>query len=87
MVFIVPFFLGDLTDAKSEDNMGSRQFVREWEYYRSVLSEGKITEKTIWLDIRGNHGLCLSLFRCTFLHTGKHCDKKIVFCCVKYNII
>ncbi|XP_047002995.1 transmembrane protein 62-like [Schistocerca americana] len=46
---------GDLTDAKSEDNMGSRQYVKEWMVYKNVLDETKINEKTVWLDIRGNH--------------------------------
>ncbi|PNF33569.1 hypothetical protein B7P43_G16995 [Cryptotermes secundus] len=46
---------GDLTDAKSEDNMGSRQYVQEWELYKDVLQACRVTEKTVWLDIRGNH--------------------------------
>ncbi|XP_071454329.1 transmembrane protein 62-like [Hetaerina americana] len=46
---------GDLTDAKSENNMGSRQYVEEWIYYKKVLQECKATEKTLWLDVRGNH--------------------------------
>ncbi|PSN33115.1 hypothetical protein C0J52_15540 [Blattella germanica] len=52
---VVVLASGDLTDAKSEDNMGSRQYVREWELYKEVLQSCKVTEKTIWLDIRGNH--------------------------------
>ncbi|XP_067009565.1 transmembrane protein 62 isoform X2 [Anabrus simplex] len=46
---------GDLTDAKSEDNMGSRQYLEEWKYYKDILDECNIAEKTVWLDIRGNH--------------------------------
>ncbi|XP_046387556.1 transmembrane protein 62-like [Ischnura elegans] len=46
---------GDLTDAKSENNMGSRQYVDEWKYYRKILQECRATEKTVWLDVRGNH--------------------------------
>lgn len=47
---------GDLTDAKTRDNIGSKQMLEEWQYYRNVLRECKIEEKTLWLDIRGNHG-------------------------------
>lgn len=46
---------GDLTDAKSEDNMGSQQYVEEWEMYKNILQACRVTEKTVWLDIRGNH--------------------------------
>lgn len=53
-------FPGDLTDAKSEDNMGSRQYVQEWELYKDTLEACKVTEKTVWLDIRGNHGIITS---------------------------
>ncbi|KAF4518801.1 hypothetical protein B566_EDAN005424 [Ephemera danica] len=44
-----------MTDAKSADNMGSRQYVAEWEYYKDVLEECKVVEKTLWLDVKGNH--------------------------------
>ncbi|GLH01779.1 Uncharacterized protein GBIM_07843 [Gryllus bimaculatus] len=46
---------GDLTDAKTSDNMGSRQFIQEWELYRQVLDECNVMQSTVWLDIRGNH--------------------------------
>jgi hypothetical protein len=36
--------------------MGSRQYVQEWEYYKDVLDECKVEDKTLWLDVRGNHG-------------------------------
>lgn len=47
---------GDLTDAKTKDNIGSDQFEGEWKYYRDILIEAHVKEKTLWLDIRGNHG-------------------------------
>lgn len=56
-VFLVSKLPGDLTDAKSEDNMGSQQYVEEWEVYKNILQACRVTEKTVWLDIRGNHGM------------------------------
>ena len=47
---------GDLTDAKTSDNMGSAQQIKEWEIYRDILLESEVVNKTVWLDIRGNHG-------------------------------
>lgn len=46
---------GDLTDAKEKNNMGSRQYVQEWEYYHDTLRETGMQNVTTWLDIRGNH--------------------------------
>lgn len=46
---------GDLTDAKTRDNIGSKQVLQEWQTYRDVLRECNIKQKTLWLDIRGNH--------------------------------
>ncbi|KAG8240348.1 hypothetical protein J437_LFUL000823, partial [Ladona fulva] len=46
---------GDLTDAKSENNMGSRQYIEEWKYYQGILKDCKALKKTLWLDVRGNH--------------------------------
>lgn len=47
---------GDLTDAKAKDKMGSKQILEEWQYYKRVLDETEVTKKTLWLDVRGNHG-------------------------------
>ncbi|XP_014219134.1 transmembrane protein 62 [Copidosoma floridanum] len=46
---------GDLTDARTSDRIGSRQFLAEWEHYKKVLEDTRVTEKTTWLDVRGNH--------------------------------
>ena len=51
---------GDITDAKLEDREGSRQFEDEWKQYDRVLRETGVLDKTVWLDTRGNHGLCTS---------------------------
>lgn len=48
--------LGDLVDARTKDLLGSKQFEKEWEMYQQVLNETGVTNNTIWLDIRGNHG-------------------------------
>jgi len=37
--------------------MGSQQYVEEWEVYKNILQACRVTEKTVWLDIRGNHGM------------------------------
>lgn len=46
---------GDLTDAKTKDFIGSRQYEIEWQSYRSAIKLAQADEKTIWIDIRGNH--------------------------------
>lgn len=47
---------GDLTDAKTKDSIGSEQLEGEWKHYRDILDESNIKKRTLWLDIRGNHG-------------------------------
>jgi len=46
---------GDLTDGKTPDYSGSRQFREEWEEYHQAVTLATRENKTIWLDIRGNH--------------------------------
>ncbi|CAH0714521.1 unnamed protein product, partial [Brenthis ino] len=46
---------GDLTDAKTKDNLGSSQVKTEWIYYYNIIEESGVTKNTTWLDIRGNH--------------------------------
>nr|XP_039259686.1 transmembrane protein 62-like [Styela clava] len=46
---------GDLTDAKEENKIDSRQFEEEWKIYHSIITKNNVTEKCVWLDIRGNH--------------------------------
>lgn len=46
---------GDLTDAKDSDHLGSRQYRAEWQIYDDILREANVRNRTLWLDIRGNH--------------------------------
>lgn len=46
---------GDLTDAKAKNELGSQQYEEEWQHYWNTLHNTHVTEKTIWLDTRGNH--------------------------------
>uniref|UniRef100_A0A1B6D3N4 Uncharacterized protein n=2 Tax=Clastoptera arizonana TaxID=38151 RepID=A0A1B6D3N4_9HEMI len=46
---------GDLTDAKTRDSLGSKQYEDEWKIYKNTLDKCKVVEKTLWLDVRGNH--------------------------------
>lgn len=46
---------GDLTDAKSQDGIDSYQLAEEWTFYANTLNKHNVLNKTIYLDIRGNH--------------------------------
>lgn len=48
---------GDLTDGRDKNYLISKQFEADWQTYNNILATGKVKEKTIWLDIRGNHGM------------------------------
>lgn len=58
---------GDLTDAKTSDNIGSKQYRKEWEHYNNILQDTNVLKKTEWLDIRGNHGLYLTKLPIKFI--------------------
>lgn len=47
---------GDLTDGRGKEFYVSQQYDEEWKTYNEILSKANVTDKTIWLDIRGNHG-------------------------------
>lgn len=48
---------GDLTDAKTSDFFGSRQWLQEWQLYQEILRNcfSQVDKPSQWLDIRGNH--------------------------------
>lgn len=47
---------GDLTDARGKDFFISQQYEDEWKIYHEILTTSNVKNKTIWLDLRGNHG-------------------------------
>lgn len=57
---------GDLTDARGKDFFISQQYDGEWKIYHDILTEANVKEKTIWLDLRGNHGLYRNQRECYF---------------------
>ena len=49
------FDLGDLTHNRDQ-TFASQQYEEEWKIYRDLLRRTNVTEATLWLDTRGNHG-------------------------------
>lgn len=47
---------GDLTDGRGKGIYDVGQNDEEWEAYNRIVTKSKVQEKTVWLDIRGNHG-------------------------------
>lgn len=71
--------LGDLVDARTKDLLGSKQFEKEWEWYQQILNETGVTNNTIWLDIRGNHGnIIYFMLQTNFIFTMFIERKKVV---------
>lgn len=48
---------GDLTNAENGPFYHSRQFEDEWRIYNEIITAANVRNKTIWMDIRGNHGI------------------------------
>lgn len=49
---------GDLTDGRGNGIYDAGQNDDEWITYHDIIMNSKVLQKTIWLDIRGNHGNC-----------------------------
>lgn len=52
--------------------MGSKQILKEWQYYKYVIDETNIKERTLWLDVRGNHGERSKHFN--YMHVNSHAE-------------
>lgn len=48
---------GDLTDGRGKEFFVSQQYDEEWKTYHDIITQSNVTRKTIWLDLRGNHGM------------------------------
>lgn len=46
---------GDIVDAKTENMLGSQQYLAEWKIYQQVTDECARVVQGQWFDIRGNH--------------------------------
>ena len=47
---------GDLTDAKDQHLLSSKQYREEWVSYHTILMDSHILNKpNFWFDMRGNH--------------------------------
>lgn len=46
---------GDLTDAKASNMRSTGQIEQEWQIYAQLLRDSHVLERTVWLDLRGNH--------------------------------
>lgn len=49
--------IGDLTDAKAKNKLYSQQYLDEWISYKKVTEYCTKQFNTVWLDVKGNHGL------------------------------
>lgn len=47
---------GDITDGKANGSVfATDQQIDEWQAYHRAVTNSKVTQKTAWLDVRGNH--------------------------------